>query len=161
MSGYRFSIDLPVTSRWENVALLRSSVQSCFSAVFRDVDGRNAISMVTGELLENAVKYGAWDQSGTFRLRVVGEPGSATVVVENPIATDSANLTLLLGAIRWIDGFADVSEAYRAKLLQIAAAPAPNSSGGLGLVRVCYEGNCKLSADVEDGVVRVAARLRF
>jgi hypothetical protein len=162
MNDFRFSIDVPVTNRWENVDLLRTSVQSCFTAVFQNVDGCNAISMVTGELLENAVKYGAWSAtSGPFRLRVEGNAGRAVVTVENPCATaDDPNVAALLGVVRWLRGYPDAAEAYRARLLEIASSPREHASG-LGLVRVAYEGGCTLSAEVTDQLVRVVAVLTF
>jgi two-component sensor histidine kinase len=160
MSDFRFSIDLPVTSRWENVDLLRASVQSCFTAVFQNIDGCHAIAMVTGELLENAVKYGAWAEAGSFRLRVEGSGRTATVSVENPIVKDDPNVGELLESLRWLSGFTDVSEAYRARLLEIASAPR-DSARGLGLVRAAYEGNCTLTAEVAERAVRVVAVLSF
>ena len=36
---FQFVIDLPVRSEWASVELIRSSVQTCFAAVFRSVDG--------------------------------------------------------------------------------------------------------------------------
>jgi hypothetical protein len=73
---FGFSIDLPVRNDWRNVDLMRSSIQSCFTAVFRDLDGCHAMSMVTGELLENAMKYGHWGESEqVFRLRLQSSMG--------------------------------------------------------------------------------------
>jgi hypothetical protein len=162
MLPFRFSIDLPVTSSWDNVDLLRASVESCFTAVFQNVDGCHAIAMVTGELLENAVKYGDWTtEPGPFRLRVEGSAHSATVSVENPANPDDPDVAALLGTIRWLSGFEDAGEAYRARLLQIAALPRDNRASGLGLARIAYEGGCTLSAELADRVVRVAAVLSF
>jgi hypothetical protein len=53
---FAFSIDLPIRSDWANVDLLRTSVQNCFKDVFSDIDGCQALSMVTGELLEIAAE---------------------------------------------------------------------------------------------------------
>jgi len=39
MGNLNFSLDLPVRNEWSNVELLRTSVQSCFTAVFSDVQG--------------------------------------------------------------------------------------------------------------------------
>src|SRR6188472_1509324 len=68
---FGFSIDLTVRNEWKNIDLLRTSVQNCFIAVFADLDGCHAIAMVTGELLENALKYGDWTggDRAIFRLR--------------------------------------------------------------------------------------------
>ena len=87
MEAFNFSIDLPVRSEWANVDLLRTSVQNCVSAIFSDIEGCRSLAMVTGELIENAIKYGDWTRSDEprFHLRVWGEGRSAHVSVENPV----------------------------------------------------------------------------
>lgn len=164
---FSFSIDLPVRSDWANVDLLRTSVQNCFTAVFSDIDGCQALAMVTGELLENAIKYGDWsgDDGGAFRLRVWGEgarshPGgrSAHVSVENPVKADDPHVADMLATLKWIHSFASAKEAYRAKLLEIAASRDDEMSPSrLGLVRIAYEGNCTLRAEVVGNVLKVTA----
>src|ERR1700760_2322108 len=95
---FGFSIDLTVRNEWKNIDLLRTSVQNCFTAVFADLDGCHAIAMVTGELLENALKYGSWastDHRTMFRLRVTGSGGDIEISVQNPLHDDdphAANL---------------------------------------------------------------------
>jgi len=160
MSAFNFSIDLPVRSEWKNIDLLRTSVQNCFIAVFSDQDGCHAISMITGELVENAVKYGDWggDQK-SFRLRVSGDSDRATVTVENPVNPDEVRE--LTRTIDWIEAFDSTEDAYRAKLLEIANRPPGQGSSKLGLVRVAYEGGCTLRAEVTREVLRVTATMRF
>jgi hypothetical protein len=163
---FSFSIDLPIRSEWANVDLMRTSVQNCFTAVFSDIDNCHALAMVTGELLENAIKYGDWsgDDGGAFRLRVWGEGTrsgegrrSAHVSVENPVRAGDPHVADLLATLRWIEGFPSAKEAYRAKLLEIAAARDELSPSRLGLVRIAYEGNCNLHAEERDGVLRITA----
>jgi hypothetical protein len=170
MSGqtFSFSIDLPVRSEWANVDLLRTSVQNCFTAIFSDIDGCHALAMVTGELLENAIKYGDWHghPGGSFRLRVWGEgaraeTATAHVSVENPVRPDDPGVAELLATIRWIDSFPSAQEAYRAKLLQIAESTGDIGESRLGLVRIVYEGNCTLHADLSGETLKVTADSAF
>jgi hypothetical protein len=162
---FSFAIDIPVRSDWANVDLLRTSVQNCFTAVFSDIDGCHTLAMVTGELLENAIKYGDWtgNEGGHFRLRVWGagvRPGSgrsAHVSVENPIKGGDPGVARVLETLEWIKTFPSAKDAYRARLLEIAQAPATDEEGHLGLVRIAYEGCCSLTAEVEGGVLRVTA----
>src|SRR5882724_13548876 len=163
--AFNFSIDLPVRSEWSNVDLLRTSVQSCFTAVFSDLDGCHALAMVTGELVENAIKYGDWSglpagEDQRFRLRVWGQGRLAHVSVENPVRRGDDNAEEVLRTLGWMRGFRSASDAYRAKLLEIAAAieHAPGCSK-LGLVRIAYEGNCQLTAELARGVLHVQAAL--
>src|SRR5262245_48492466 len=127
---FNFSIDLPVHNEWKNVDLLRTSVQNCFIAVFGDLEGCQAIAMYTGELVENAVKYGDWSGEQTsFRLRVTGDEGRAFVVIENPIAPDDPGVAEVVRTLQWLESFESPDEAYRARLLQIASSPADGKSG--------------------------------
>jgi hypothetical protein len=169
---FSFSIDLPIRSEWANVDLLRTSVQNCFTAVFSDIDGCHALAMVTGELLENAIKYGDWagNPGGAFRLRVWGEgvrAGAgrhAHVSVENPVKDDDPGVAQVLATLEWLKGFASPKDAYRAKLLEIARmadAPGEPEPSRLGLVRIAYEGNCALRAEVAGNVLRVTADASF
>lgn len=164
MGNFNFSIDLPVRSEWSNVDLLRTSVQNCFTAIFSDVDGCRALAMVTGELIENAIKYGDWSgfahgDDQRFRLRVWGQGHTAHVSVENPVRRGDANAEEVLRTLGWMRGFASPADAYRAKLLEIAAGSREPGASKLGLVRVAYEGNCQLTAELLRGVLHVQAEL--
>ncbi len=141
----------------------RTSVQNCFIAVFADLDGCHAIAMVTGELLENALKYGDWSASSRamFRLRVEGGSGRIAVSVENPLSDKDAHASQLVKTIEWIAGFPKPEAAYRARMLQIAQDDGDATPSRLGLVRIAFEGNCRLSAKVENGTVTVTATLEM
>lgn len=161
MGSFNFSIDLPVRSDWSNVDLLRTSVQNCFTAIFSDVEGCSLLAMVTGELIENAVKYGDWNGSDEqrFHLRVWGKGRSAHVSVENPVSPGSEGAKEVLKTLSWMRGFPSASEAYRAKLLEVVEADREPGTSKLGLVRIAYEGNCTLTAELSRGILRVQAEL--
>lgn len=161
MTNFSFTIDLPVRSDWANVDLLRTSVQNCFMAIFSDLEGCHSLAMVTGELIENAIKYGDWTGADDkrFHLRVWGEDRAAHVTVENPVRPGDRNAEEVLQTLGWMRGFPSTSEAYRAKLLEVAAADRDPGTSKLGLVRMAYEGNCQLTAELSGGVLRVQAEL--
>ncbi|HEY4179171.1 MAG TPA: hypothetical protein VGM90_20145 [Kofleriaceae bacterium] len=155
-----FSIDMTVRNEWRNVDLLRTSVQNCFTAVFADVDGCHAIAMVTGELLENALKYGDWHggDRAMFRLRVHGTKNNiVTVSVQNPLKENDSASQTLVQQIEWINSYPNPQAAYRARMMQIASNDEDTSR--LGLVRIAFEGNCRLGARVDNGTVTVTAAL--
>lgn len=160
---FAFSIDLTVRNEWKNIDLLRTSVQNCFTAVFADLDGCHAIAMVTGELLENALKYGNWTQTDRtmFRLRVTGQSENVEIAVQNPLDPDDPNAQALEKAISWINSYPKPEHAYRARLLQIAQEDTDGSPSRLGLVRIAHEGNCRLSMAIDNGVVTVMATLHL
>ena len=159
--AFNFSIDLPVRSEWSNVDLLRTSVQNCFTAIFSDIEGCHSLAMVTGELIENAIKYGDWSgpDEQRFHLRVWGEGRSAHVSVENPVQHGDGNAEEVLRTLGWMRSFPSTSDAYRAKLLEIAEADRDPGMSKLGLVRIAYEGNCSLTAELGSGILRVQAEL--
>lgn len=161
MGEFNFSIDLPVRSEWSNVDLLRTSVQNCFTAIFSDIEGCHALAMVTGELIENAIKYGDWTGNAEqrFRLRVWGEGRAAHVSVENPVHRNDPNAQEVLKTLGWMRKFPSAIEAYRAKLLEVASTDRAPSDSKLGLVRIAYEGNCVLAAEITSDVLRVQAEL--
>jgi hypothetical protein len=160
---FGFSIDLTVRNEWKNIDLLRTSVQNCFIAVFADLDGCHAIAMVTGELLENALKYGDWSNAdrAMFRLRVQGREGNIEVTVQNPLRKDEQHSANLMRSIEWLASFPTPEQAYRARMLQIAQDESDDSEGPsrLGLARIAFEGNCRITAKIDQGVVNVTALL--
>jgi hypothetical protein len=162
MTEFAFNIDVPVRSEWSNVDLLITSVENCFAAMFADVDGCHTIAMVTGELLENAIKYGDWTHGQRlFRLHVAGKARLATVSVENPIAKDSKSADELFATLKWLEGYPSADEAYRARLLEVANAPRGGSVSKLGLVRIAYEANCKIRAERTVDAISVTAELQL
>ncbi len=159
---FHFSIDVPFHNEWSSVERLRTAVLNCLMTVFGNYDGCQAIAMVAGELLENAIKYGRWTgPQSVFRLTVSGDRHNANVTVENPVDPDDSTVGELMETLKWLQGFATPEEAYRAKLLEVAHSPRTLTKSKLGLARVAFEGNCKLDAEVSGGIVRVAARVWF
>ena len=158
---FGFSIDLTVRNEWKNIDLLRTSVQNCFIAVFADMDGCHAIAMVTGELLENALKYGDWNTAdrAMFRLRVQGKEGNIEVSVQNPLKANDTGATALMTSLEWLNSFPKPDAAYRARMLQIAQEEGEATPSRLGLVRIAAEGNCRINARVDNGTVTVTAVL--
>jgi hypothetical protein len=158
---FGFSIDLTVRNEWKNIDLLRTSVQNCFIAVFADLDGCHAIAMVTGELLENALKYGDWTSGdrAQFRLRVHGREGNIEVSVQNPLRAADPSAASLMQSLEWLNGYPKPEQAYRARMLQIAQEDVDAAPSKLGLVRIAAEGNCRITARVDNGTVTVTAVL--
>jgi hypothetical protein len=163
---FLFSIDVPVRNEWRNVDLLRTSVQNCLKAVLADLDSCHTVAMVTGELLENALKYGDWGFGdwSMFRLRVQGTPTTIEVSVQNPVTGDDGNVDLLIKHLEWIRSFPEPDGAYRARMLEIASAeddsdPGTDKGSRLGLARIAAEGNIELAATEDNGMLTVAAVL--
>jgi hypothetical protein len=154
-----FQIELPLTSEWKNVELLRSSVLNCLTTIFSNHDFCRTISMVTGELLENALKFGDWSDRSSFRLKVFGSEDRVTIEVFNPVPSGDPRVEKLLGTIRWLEQMDDPKGAFLARLGELAQSN-DEAESGIGLVRIAYEGDCTLTASLDNGVVRVCATSR-
>ena len=150
-----FAIDLPIRTDWSNVEIIRNSILGCFRAAFAHLDSCERMAMVAGELMENAIKYGRWnDHDHQLRLRLRGNEKQVEIVVECPIEPNSPRVQDLFDTLTWLKGFASPAQAYQARMLTIAEDPAASGSK-LGLVRIAYEGNCTLTADLKGHVLRV------
>jgi hypothetical protein len=155
---YDFAINVPVLINWTNVSLLVTSVQNCFNAMFANVTGSRTVAIVTAELLENAIKYGAWEQADQrLRLAVSGSSAVTRVTVENPATNE--RFEELQKSLDWMASFPDAKAAFQARLLSLATTSDPEVSR-LGVVRIAYEGGCSLAATFVNGVVRVTAEMK-
>lgn len=117
-----------------------------------DPEASYALCTVVLELLENAVKYGAFnDDHDRIKLELrVWQNNFTTIEVRTPLSADTTNLRRLDRMLQWIRGFQDPFEAYVERLKEVAATPFGDSETGLGLVRIAYEGQCILDFFVDD-----------
>jgi hypothetical protein len=131
---------------WSEVERGRELVAEHLEKLGFDTDVVHALEMVTGELLENAVKYGYFptpDASIMHRLTIRG--GRITIEVSNPTRDPNrAHFRRLDAQIQWIRGYQNAFEAYIEKLKEVSLRPRSDNESGLGLVRIAYEGQSVL-----------------
>jgi hypothetical protein len=156
-------VELQILPEWSRIDPVRQAVGLCVEAVFGNEDLRDALGMVCAELLENAIKYG---KPAPHKVRLVlsnseqPQRHEVTLSVINAVDEASHHVELLQQRIGWIQRFDSSAEAYMAALtLVYERAEAQGGEGGLGLVRIAYEGGCRLDCDCpEQGVMAVHAR---
>lgn len=130
---------------WDEVERARNEVEALLSLRGLRPDVVSAVAMVTSELVENAVKYGKYDQAEGEPISVSVEisPREIVTEVKNPAGDAAAeDLRLLDDAIQWIRGFQSPFQAYVEKLRSVSERGNGDGSSGLGLVRIAYEGQC-------------------
>jgi hypothetical protein len=157
-----FRLELPLQPEWQNVDLLRLAILNCLSAVFGDPDLSESVGIVTSELLENAIKYGDWTYGGRrfLRLSVCGGGHEVNVEVASPIRQGSPHLARITETIEWIRGFPTARDAYISRMRAIAEEPETSGESKMGLVRIAYEGPCRIDAQAgEDSVMHVRATI--
>ncbi len=167
-------LELAVPTEWSRIDQVREAVGMCVRAVFGDRDLKDAVAMVSAELLENAFKYGA---PAPVQL-ILHETQEALVVrVTNAVAAGSEHPRARADEVAWVNGQPSPQAAYEAALQRafhqgapLRSAPhraepggatAATARSGLGLARIRYEGGCALACDTSrPGVVTVEARAR-
>lgn len=150
-------LDLSIPPDWTRIELVRKAVGFCVWAVFGRGDLRDSLSMVSAELLENAVKYSAPDRD--VRLSITEEPDKLVVAVTNEVEGD-AHVTTLVQRLEWLKTFSSAADAYMAALSEVFDHKGEERAGegGLGIVRIAYEGGCDLECDTSTpGQVTVRA----
>ncbi len=153
-----FQIELPLRPGWETIEPLRAAVLACVSAVFPDPALAPRIGLVTAELLENAVKFGRWEQGGggMFGVRLDGDRDRVEIEVSSPVAEGDENVQRLEAELARIAASPSPEQAYT-KAVRSVALGKPAS---LGLCRAAYEGGCDLSVALEGKALRVRAVTR-
>ncbi len=141
-----FSFKTRVSNAWANIELLRQAVIASARAVFDD-DMSVSIGTVASELMENAVKYGAWGNAAvqTMRVAVRGRESAIEVDVEAPSSPEGAeNLERHLA---WIRSYPSAEAAYHARILALSTEP-PDRRSSMGLLRIAVEGACTIHAEL-------------
>jgi hypothetical protein len=148
-------LSLAVPTDWGRIDQVREAVGHCVAAVFGDRDLRDALAMVSAELLENAFKYGKPGQP-EVQIALREREGSLVVSVTNAVDESSAHVHQLAQRVAWVKTFEDPMRAYEVALAR-AFQDEPDVSG-LGLARISYEGGCALDCDTSTaGQVTVRA----
>jgi hypothetical protein len=155
MNESQVLLERRVPRDWDGIDAIREEVARSMAAP-ADQDAREAMGMIAAELLENAVKFGLARPEG-IGLALTREGPDVVLVVENAVDPGSPDLKSLLDRVAWCAGFATAEAAYMAALADVYAQP--SARGGLGIVRIVYEGGCRVSCDTtRPGLVRVSAR---
>lgn len=161
MADRGFVIDLPIRERWQVVDVLRTAVFQCLAVVFDGESFAEMVSMVVGELVENALKHGAWNgdaepKGAEARMRISGITAGVEVEVTNPLPLGTAP-QVLFAMLDRIRGAATPQDAYVERLREVARDA--TLRGGLGLLRIAYEASASITATVEGNQLTVRAHL--
>lgn len=151
------AVELSIAPRWGEIEGVRIAVLDAVEGFFGD--GRRelgeAMAMIASELVENAVKYGDQAKTSEVRIKVAVENKTRiTITVASKVAGGGEHLRRLEDTIAWIESFSQPKYAYEERVRVVAME---HTHGGVGLVRIAYEGQSKLHARVEKGVLYVEA----
>ena len=145
------ALRLQLPPDWDTIKATWDATYRALATAGLGEDLCHALCTTAQELLENAVKYGAFadPSAASIAFTVEVQPAAVILEVQNPTASEPARLKSLDETIQWIRGYQTPFEAYVEKLKQISMQPYAPGQSGLGLVRIAYEGQCILDFYVD------------
>jgi hypothetical protein len=145
-------IELKFGPRWKYIAVVRGFIQNFLVVGFSDDARADKIAMAASELLENAVKYAAGEET-RIRVELFSKTGEVDISVSN-----RANSEAIAGLKEiWSDVMAgDPLEAYVRRMRE--AATRSDGKSQLGLVRIRYETGGAMSLDVSGDLVNISLK---
>lgn len=152
--GVVWDIHLPLSWSW--ISSVRNMVESGLAD--RDADLREEVVMVASELAENVVKYGEpVEEAQSGSLQLVIENDFVRVISTNGVrsAERASHLAKALQSIRERDPRA----LYLERMQELMANPGQAESQ-LGLLRIAFEGQFKLTHAYEASVLTITAERR-
>lgn len=152
-------LDLRIPPQWARIERVRVAVSTCVSAVFADTDLEDALAMTCAELMENAIKYGH-PSADRVQLTLFDHADQVVVEVVNMPASD-VSVHALRKQMDWIASFPSAQAAYLASLAAVSEKPDGDTGSGLGLVRIAYEGGCRLSCEMRGDLLVTRADHAF
>jgi hypothetical protein len=133
------------------VSVVRRFVTEFYQRFSSDPEGTSRVALATHELLENAVKYSK-DGETTIRIDVDQEatPKRVRIVLRN--RAEPANIAAIRDVLDGVEKASDPF-AYYQQLIVLKAKKKEGS--GLGLARICAEGDMRVRYEVVDQDVAV------
>lgn len=151
------SLNVELQPEWRNVTRASEAVALLVLGTYGDHDLRDAIAMVSAELLENAMKYA--DPQRLVRLAVHDDALVITVAVTNSVVHPE-EVARLAARLDWLSGQPSPAAAWAEALSLATIGHAAPDRPGLGILRIAHEGGSRIDYDEpEPGTLTVRASM--
>ena len=148
------SLEVELQPVWRNVTRASEAVALLVLGTYGDDDLRDAIAMVSAELLENAIKYA--DPQTLVRLTIHDDAKAITVEVTNAVVQPE-EIQRLAARLDWLRNQPDPASAWVEALSLATSNP---ERPGLGILRIAHEGGSRVDYAVsEPGHLTVRASM--
>jgi two-component sensor histidine kinase len=150
VGGY---IELNFRPNVQLVSVVRRFVTELYERLLGDPDATSRMALATHELLENAVKYSR-DGETTIRIEVMPQGDQHRIIIQ---LRNRAELAHIHAIREVVDGVARADDAMGFYTALIARKAKERRGSGLGLARICAEGEMQVSYDAQGDVVVIEA----
>ncbi len=155
------TLDLQIAPDWEAVKAVWDTCREVLARAGLNDDETYQLAMVARELLENAVKFGAFAEGERIQLAIRAAAEEVVVEVKSRVGVDDAHLRRFDQAIQRIRGFQYPFEAFVERMKIVSAQPSSDGETGIGLTRIAYEGRSIIDFYLdEDDLLAVSAVYR-
>lgn len=148
------TLKIKVNPEWENISAVREQCDEFLQNFSYSEEFRYTLCMITSELLENAIKYGAFKEHNQDHIPFSLEVNHDKVLIEvqSPLQIENIedNMRRLDTVIQWIRSFQSPFQAYLERLKLLAGQPMYDEESGLGLIRIAYEGEAVIDFFVDE-----------
>lgn len=150
------AINISIKPTWSIIREIQDKTTKFMEENGKSRDVIEATIMGATELLENAIKYGAETPDGdNIKFDLQADDKRVTVNVTNGIKSDE-DIANVKDHIDKINASNDPAKLYTDRLMELMENPKPGVSQ-LGLYRMAYEGEFKLSYKYENKLLAVTA----
>ncbi len=153
-------IRMSIKPEWDNIEDVRVQTETFLKMQKIQEDVMDAVIMNISELLENAIKYGNFNNGINDIIASISiSERDITVEVKSPVKDeDDRHFRRLDKIVQWVRGYQNPFEAYIEKIKEVSLQPIDDNQSGLGIVRIAYEGQSIIDFFVnDDNIISVSA----
>lgn len=145
-------LDLRVGADWSEMARVNEEAGQYLASCRLSPEAVQMYTMVVCELVENAIKYGAFvDEEDRIEVHVSVSSSTVSVQVSHHCPEIGVGaLGDLDRTVQWLRSYQAPFEAYVARMKAISREPLDADKSGLGLARITYEGRALLDFYVDE-----------